>query len=516
MKQKVKRKSLESRPVNDAPPQDAPPQDAPPQDAPPQDAPPQDAPPQDAPPQDAPPQEAPTLQRDLRRQQGRQRRKGCPRSSHAEKVLGQSERDPLALLEESSRDRVEALLPIRYTRMMESPFAFFRGSAILQAHDLQGTPSAGITVQCCGDCHLLNFGGFATPERLLAFDINDLDETLPGPFEWDIKRLATSFVLAARWLGFSSGEAKRTAQASATAYRAAQLRNAEMCALEAWYHKVTFSELLERASDNVAMANKIKKEVEKASHNTSEHIFHKITTVVDGKARIADQPPLLFHGGPAQAEMEAMAAQFFADYRGSLAADRQVLFNRYQFLDIAYKVVGVGSVGTRCYAALFVDPQDEHLFLQVKEARPSVLEGRAGPSLFANQGERVVSGQHLMQSASDIFLGWARGPHGRDFYVRQLRDMKLTANLTTFTPEFLLAYARLCGETLARAHAKVGDAAMIAGYLGSATAFDEAIRNYALAYAGQVEEDYETFKQAVRAGRFPIETVPGETEQAIR
>jgi uncharacterized protein (DUF2252 family) len=457
-----------------------------------------------------------TPQRDLRRRQGQDLRKSCPRSNHGQKVLGQTERDPLALLEESSRDRVEALLPIRYTRMSESAFAFFRGSAILQAHDLQGTPSAGITVQCCGDCHLMNFGGFATPERLLVFDINDLDETLPGPFEWDIKRLATSFVLAGRWLGFRNAEAKRAAQASVTAYREAQLRNAEMSALQAWYSKVTYDHLLEQASDDAALSNRIKSEVEKASQNTSEHVFHKIANVADGKPRIADEPPLLFHGGSAQAEMEAMAVEFFDDYRGSLAADRQVLFGRYQFLDIAYKVVGVGSVGTRCYAALFVDRQDEHLFLQVKEARLSVLEGRAGPSGFANQGERVVSGQHLMQTASDIFLGWARGPEGRDFYVRQLRDMKLTANLPTFTPEFLVSYARVCGETLARAHAKVGDATMIAGYLGSGETFDEAIRDYALAYAKQVEEDYETFKQAVRAGRFPVETVPGETEQAIR
>jgi len=464
----------------------------------------------------APAPDAAPRQRDLRRQQGKELRKNCARSSHADVILGKSERDPLKLLEDSNRDRVEKLLPIRFTRMSESPFAFFRGSAILQAHDLQGTPSAGITVQCCGDCHLMNFGGFATPERLLVFDINDLDETLPGPFEWDLKRLATSFVLAARWLGFRSGEAKRAAQASVAAYREAQLRNVEKSALEAWYSKVTYDHLLKQASDDAALSNKIKNDVEKASQNTSEHVFHKITTVVDGKPRIADQPPLLFHGGSAQREMEAMAVEFFAGYRDSLAADRQVLFSRYQFLDIAYKVVGVGSVGTRCYVALFVDDQDDHFFLQVKEARRSVLEGRAGPSGFPNQGERVVSGQHLMQTASDIFLGWGRGPHGRDFYVRQLRDMKLTANLPSFTPKFLLSYARVCGETLARAHAKVGDAAMIAGYLGSNDIFDVAIRDYAVAYADQVEQDYAAFQQAARAGRFPLETLPGETEQAIR
>src|SRR6516165_9318922 len=274
MKQKVKKKSLDAHVVNGEPAE-----------------------------------KTPTPQRDQRRQQGRELRKTCPRSSHHEKILGQEQRDPLALLEESSRDRVASLLPIRYTRMSESAFAFFRGSAIVQAHDLQGTPSAGITVQCCGDCHLMNFGGFATPERQLVFDINDLDEALPGPFEWDLKRLATSFVLAARWLGFKSAEAKRAAQASVTAYREGQLRNAEKSALDSWYSKVTYDHLLEQASDNVALSDKIKKEVEKASHATSEHVFHKITAVVDGKPRIADQPPLLFHGGSAQAEMEAMAIE---------------------------------------------------------------------------------------------------------------------------------------------------------------------------------------------------------------
>jgi uncharacterized protein (DUF2252 family) len=464
----------------------------------------------------APPPEAAPSQRDIRRQQGRDLRKTCPRSSHAQIILGQATRDPMALLEESNQDREVNLLPIRFTRMMESPFAFFRGTAILQAHDLQGTPSAGIMVQCCGDCHLMNFGGYATPERTMVFDINDFDETLPGPFEWDIKRLATSFVLAARWLGFGNGVAKRAVQTAIASYREAQARHAEMSVLEAWYSKITFDQLLKEAAKNAALVNKIKQDVARAQENTSEHVFHKITTLVDGKPRIADQPPLLFHSSPSLPDIEGMIPKFFADYRATLSGDRQVLFDRYRFLDVVHKVVGVGSVGTRCYAVLFVDQQDAHLFLQIKEARPSVLEGRAGPMLFANHGERVVIGQRLMQSASDIFLGWSRGPAGRDYYVRQLRDMKLAPNLTTFTPEFLIAYGQLCGETLARAHAKAGDATTIAGYLGSAETFDEAIRDYALGYADQVEKDYETFQGAVRAGRFPIETMPSETEQAIR
>jgi uncharacterized protein (DUF2252 family) len=464
----------------------------------------------------APVPESATPQRDLRRQQGRELRKACPRSSHAEKVLGQAERDSMALLEESDHDRVESLLPIRFTRMMESPFAFFRGTATLQAHDLQETPTAGITVQCCGDCHLMNFGGFATPERAFVFDINDFDETMPGPFEWDLKRLATSFVLAARWRGFGNGVGKRAAQTMVAAYREAQARNSGLSVLEAWYAKITFSQILKEVASDAVLTSKLRKDVVKARQNTSEHVFHKITRVVDGKPRIADELPLLFHCSSGQSDLDGMVNQFFADYRATLSVDRQLLFDRYQFLDVAYKVVGVGSVGTRCYAVLFVDRQDDHLFLQVKEARRSVLEGRAGPSQFANQGERVVTGQHLMQSASDIFLGWSRGPAGRDFYVRQLRDMKLAPDLTAFTPALLTAYAQLCGETLARAHAKAGDATMIAGYLGTNETFDVAIRDYGLAYADQVEKDYETFKEAVRAGRFPIETMPSEMETAIR
>jgi uncharacterized protein (DUF2252 family) len=464
----------------------------------------------------ASPPDASAPNRESRKLQGKELRKKCPRSSHAQVILGQTQRDPLTLLEESNRGRVEALLPIRFTRMIESPFAFFRGTAVLQAHDLQGTPSAGIMVQCCGDCHLMNFGGFATPERELAFDVNDFDETHAGPFEWDVKRLATSFVLAARWLGFGKADVKQSVLEAVAAYREAQSRYAEMSVLETWYAKIAFDELLQDAANDRTIAKRLQKDVAKARQNTAEHVFHKITRVADGKPRIVDHPPLLFHGDSSQPDVDPIVAKFFQEYRETLPADRRVLFDRYQFVDAAIKVVGVGSVGTRCYVVLFVDWQDDHLFLQVKEALPSVLEGRACHSPVANQGERIVTGQRLMQSASDIFLGWARGPHGRDFYVRQLRDMKLAPDLTAYTPRLLTAYGRLCGQTLARAHAKVGDATMIAGYLGASESFDEAIRDYALAYADQVEKDYETFKQAVRTGRFPVETLPSNLEQAIR
>jgi uncharacterized protein (DUF2252 family) len=253
-----------------------------------------------------------------RRNQGKELRKDCPRSSHGKVILGKTARDPMGLLEESNRGRVEKLLPIRFTRMIESPFAFFRGSAILQAHDLQGTPSAGITVQCCGDCHLMNFGGFATPERSLVFDINDFDETAPGPFEWDLKRLAASCVLAARRLEFAKGDAKRAVSAMATSYRQAQARFAEMSVLETWYAKITFDELLHEVADDKVVSHQIERDVAKASQNTSEHVFHKITHIVDGKPRIVDQPPLLFHADATQPDIEPIVGKFFQDYRATL------------------------------------------------------------------------------------------------------------------------------------------------------------------------------------------------------
>jgi uncharacterized protein (DUF2252 family) len=455
-------------------------------------------------------------ERSSRKLRGKTLRKGCPRSSHADVILGQPERDPLALIDQSNQGRVANLLPIRFTRMTESPLAFFRGTAILQAHDLQGTPAAGITVQCCGDCHLMNFGGFATPERDLVFDINDFDETHPGPFEWDVKRLAVSFVLAARWLGFHDDQARQALRALLAAYRITQAQFAEMSVLETWYAKITFDDLLDDNAIDPKLLKRLRKAVDKATENTSEHVFHKITTTLNGKPRIVDQPPLLFHGGLNDDDLTRELLPFLESYRSTLSGERQALFDRFQLVDSAYKVVGVGSVGTRCAIALFAGNQDDHLFLQIKEAGPSVLEGRAGPAKFPNNGERVVIGQRLMQSASDIFLGWSGDPAGRDAYVRQLRDMKLAPNLAGSTPAMLAAYAGLCGRTLARAHAKSGEAATIAGYLGSGTVFDEAVAHYALAYAGQVERDHAAFQAAIASGRFPVETLPSEIEQAIR
>ena len=464
----------------------------------------------------APPLDGVPLDRAARKLQGKALRKTCPRSSHGAAILGQGERDTLDLIEESDKDRVEKLLPIRFTRMAESAFAYFRGSAIVQAHDLKGTPSTGLTVQCCGDCHLMNFGGFATPERELIFDINDFDETLPGPFEWDIKRLATSFVLAARWLEFGQADARRAAESIVAAYRAAMARFGDMSILETWYARITMDEVFEEYAGEPRFQKLLHKSVEQAAQNTTEHIFHKIAAVDNGKPRIANHLPLLFHPDPSELDMERDVRPFFESYRATLPLDREALFDRFRIVDVAYKVVGVGSVGTRCFIALFCGDQDDHLFLQVKEARASVLEGLSGPRPYPNNGERVVVGQRLMQSASDIFLGWTRGMHDRHFYVRQLRDMKIAPNLTGYTPRTLAAYGHLCGRALARGHAKSGDAASIAGYLGTTAVFDEAIADYALAYADQVEKDYRAFRAATRAGRFPIETVPSMIEQAVQ
>ena len=454
-------------------------------------------------------------QRESRRLAGKALRKDCPRSSHAEVFLGQGERDPLALIEQSNVGRVPKLLPIRFTRRSESAFAFFRGTAIVQAHDLKGTPASGIRVQCCGDCHLMNFGGFATPERALVFDINDFDETHPGPFEWDIKRLAVSFVLAARWLGFSAGESRQSVHSLVAAYRSAQSHFAEMSVLDTWYAKVALEEMLADAAIDPKIMKRLQKSIEKARENTSEHVFHKITHEENGQPRIVDDPPLLYHPAPHEFNIERDVAPFLKAYRSTLARERQILFDRYRLVDGACKVVGVGSVGTRCYILLFAGNQDDHLFLQVKEARPSVLEGLAGPSPYANNGERVVIGQRLMQSASDIFLGWSHAANG-DAYVRQMRDMKIAPNLAGYTPRLLASYADLCGKTLARAHAKSGDAATIAGYVGSSSAFDEAIADYALGYADQVDKDFGSFKAAIKSGRFPVETMPSEVEEAVR
>jgi uncharacterized protein (DUF2252 family) len=445
---------------------------------------------------------------------GREARRRCPRSSHAPGRRVKYDRDPVKLLIASNQDRLPELVPVRHSRMLESPFAFFRGSANIQAYDLAKTPRSGIEVQACGDCHLLNFGGFATPERNLIFDINDFDETHPGPWEWDVKRLAVSLVLAARWRELSAATAAEVVTAAVGRYRKAMRMYATLPTLDTWYARIDFADVAAQVRDNPRLAKQLAATVKVARSHTSEHTFHKLTRDDHGTPRIVDQPPLLYH--PPGGNHHAVAAKFLKEYSGTLREEYQRLFARFRMIDAAIKVVGVGSVGTRCFIALMQGEHGDPLFLQIKEARRSVLEGYAGRSPWKNQGQRVVTGQRLMQAVSDIFLGWARGPAGRDFYVRQLRDMKCAADLTRYSADMLGRYGELCGRTLARAHAKSGSAAAVSGYLGASATFDDAIARYAAAYADQVERDYQAFATAARRGRIRTETSSGPIGELIR
>jgi len=444
-----------------------------------------------------------------RRKQGKALRDKCPRTSQAEWKPRSKSEDIVKLLEESDADRIPGLIPVKYQRMAVSPFTFYRGAAIIQARDLANASVSGITVQACGDCHLANFGGFASPERVLVFDINDFDETFPGPWEWDIKRLGASLVLAARDRGFSKAVADDTVRAAASSYRERMAEFAELKVLDTWYTQIHIDALKEHFRKDPDVLARLTKVQKKARSRTSEAVAPKLTAVVDGRRKIKDEPPVLFHYQQNVKNLEKANRDHLARYRKSLQADRVALFDHYAYQDSAVKVVGVGSVGTRCYVSLFLAEEDDPLFLQVKEARRSVLESPRGKSRFAHQGFRVVSGQRLMQAASDIFLGWLRSADGHDYYVRQFRDMKVSAEIETFAPGTLVGYATMCGWALARAHAKAGDAAMIAGYLGSTDRFDNSLAKYSAAYGDQAERDYETFRAAIRSGRLSTEPAKG-------
>ena len=401
---------------------------------------------------------------------------------------------------------------LKYQRMAESPFKFFRGTAIIQARDLATGRVSGITVQACGDCHLSNFGGFASPERTLVFDINDFDETFPAPWEWDVKRLGASFALAARDRGFSKTVADDAVRMAAASYREHMSGFAEMGVLDAWYAQLNLDaiqmEFRKQFRKNPDFQTRLLRKQKQARSQTSEAVIPKLTEVVDGHRKITDNPPVIYHFGELSGEFNKRSGKFIEDYKKSLPVDRRQLYDRFHLEDSAIKVVGVGSVGTRCYVSLFMADEDDPLFLQVKEARRSVLEKPGGKSQYTNQGMRVVHGQRLMQAASDIFLGWTHSK-AHDYYVRQFRDMKVSAELETFRPVTLVGYANLCGWGLARAHAKAGDAAMIAGYLGSNDQFDDALALYARAYADQAERDFEAFQGAIRSGRLSTEPEKG-------
>jgi uncharacterized protein (DUF2252 family) len=430
---------------------------------------------------------------------GKQLRIQRPRGALADWRPAEDHRDPIDVLEESNRGRIPDLIPIRYGRMLRSPFTFLRGSAGLMASDLARLPATGIKVQACGDCHLLNFGMFATPERRLVFDINDFDETLPAPWEWDVARLAASFVVAGRDQRLDDRDCRDTAVACARAYREHLREYSQASPLEVWYTNLDMETLIENSPDE-----KIRKRRElfakKARERIIDNVFPKIVAQTGGRHRFVDRPPLFYHADTGD-DVEQRWLQGIQAYRQSLSDERRVLLDRYRFEDCAQKVVGIGSVGTRCAVALFFSEENHPLILQVKEAVRSVLEPYTLPSAYENQGQRVVVGQRLMQSSSDIFLGWARGRRGNDFYVRQLRDMKFSVPVEGMTAGQMGRYAAFCGQTLARAHAKSGDSATISGYLGKRDQFDEAVGTFAVAYADQTERDHAALIAAEKSGR---------------
>jgi uncharacterized protein (DUF2252 family) len=436
---------------------------------------------------------------EARMRAGKALRERISRTSHGEWSAPSVRPDPIETLQHSNRGRLSELLPIRYGRMGQSPFAFFRGSAAVMAWDLSKTPATGIRVQACGDCHVANFGGFASPARRLLFDINDFDETLRAPWEWDLKRLAASVVLASRELGVGGGRCRDDVHTVADSYRRHMREYARMRALEVWYSYKDAEAFIEEAR-TAASRKRWEQVVEKARLQTAEHIFPKIANVINGRTRIVDHPPLVYH--PRESDvMQKYVIKKFHEYRKNLPAEKLVILDRYHIIDVARQVVGVGSVGTRCAVALLMAGEHDPMLLQIREALPSVLEPYAGKSPYANHGERVVTGQRMLQLASDIFLGWTHGEEGRCYYFRQLRDMKMKIDLENMTKGDWFEYVENCGWTLARAHARTGDAAMIAGYIGKSDTFDSALAKFAASYADQTERDHATLVKAIRGGR---------------
>ena len=445
---------------------------------------------------------------------GKAARNEVPRSSHARWEPATDRPDPVSLLEEQASSRVPELVPLRYGRMLVSPFTFYRGTALIMAADLAATPRSGLTTQICGDAHLSNFGVFASPERHTMFDINDFDETLPGPWEWDVKRLAASFEIAGRDRGFTPADRRAVVAAGVAEYRIRMDQLAAARNLDVWYSHIEVEELLQEMKSSTTKKQQAKavKNVAKARTRDSMQAFSKLTHEVDGQRRIIADPPLIVPiedvvaAAATEVDFEGKLRGLIRSYRRTLETDRRVLLEDFQYVHAARKVVGVGSVGTRAWIVLMLGRDGEDpLFLQTKEAQESVLERFVGKSKYANNGQRVVAGQRLMQATSDIFLGWQRvtGFDGqvRDFYVRQLRDWKGSADVDTMRTSQMTFYARVCSATLARAHARSGDRIAIASYLGKSDLFDGAIADFAAAYADQNERDYQALLDAVKSGR---------------
>ena len=447
-----------------------------------------------------------------RMSEGRAERELVPLEAHGEWAAPGERPDPVGILEQQNATRVPELVPIRHGRMIVSPFTFYRGGAAIMAWDLARTPTTGLRVQCCGDAHLSNFGVFAAPDRRVVFDLNDFDETLPAPFEWDVKRLVASFVVAARDNGHKAKEQRAAARAAAAAYRTTMAGAASMRFLDVWYARIDVEELFAEvaATTDKATVKAAQKNLAKARKKTSLGSLDKFAAKVDGGYRIKQQPPVIVRPPELMAAgAEQLVRDGLTDYAQSLPPDRRLVLDHYHYVDFARKVVGVGSVGTEAFMVLLMgDRDDDPLFLQVKEADTSVLAPHAGASEYAHQGERVVQGQRITQAASDAFLGWVtgRGDEHREFYVRQLRDMKGSAVIELMPPARLALYGELCGGALARAHARTGDAPKITGYLGDDDAFDRALERFAVAYADQNEADYAAFTKAADEQRIAVQT----------
>lgn len=436
---------------------------------------------------------------------GKELRDKCPRQDHATWRPADNRLDPVELMLHSNKGRIPGLVPIRHGRMLQSPFSFYRGAALNMAADLAGTTTTGLQVQACGDCHLMNFGSYATPERRVIFDINDLDETLPAPWEWDVKRLATSFVLACRNNGFSEDTGRDAVLSCVRSYREKMAEYSQMTVLDVWYDSIDAAALIPTIRDSEAR-KRVQMRLDKAcERSVLEHEYPELVTTSGLTPSIKEDPPLIYHPREkGHEEQRSLVEHAFANYKTTLQEDRQKLLDHFKLVDFAHKVVGVGSVGTFCGILLLMASEHDPLFLQFKQARPSVLEPYTQSSGHANDGQRIVHGCRMMQSASDIFLGWTVGDLGRHFYVRQLKDMKIKPLVEIFTPSVMQQYAELCGWTLAHAHARSGEPAQISGYLGKSDKFDKAIAAFAVAYADQSERDHEVMLQAVRAGKLEV------------
>jgi uncharacterized protein (DUF2252 family) len=433
---------------------------------------------------------------------GKALHKTCPRKAHAAWKAADGRPDPVQLVLDAERGRLPDLLPLRHGRMARSAFTFYRGSALAMASDLASTPSTGVHVQCCGDAHLCNFGGFATPERKVIFAINDLDETLPAPWEWDVKRLAASFVVACRDNGLKDGVAKDVVMTCVGAYRESMAEFSQMKTLELWYYAMNADELVANIKDHKIRKRGLKRLKKERGKSIAEDIFPKLVETKGEKPIIKDELPTIFHNEANPAGTVAPALkQAFAAYRNTLAHAYQSLLDRYQLKDVAMKVVGIGSVGTSCAVLLLMASEGDPLFLQVKEARASVLEPYAGASVFPHHGQRIVNGYRLMQPASDMFLGWTVGLEKRHYFVRQLRDIKISIRVETFGAAEMDLYATWCGRALALSHARSGWSTMLSGYMGKNDSFDQAIADFSVAYADQNEKDHSALESAVRRGK---------------